>query len=195
MSNPEVARFVRARAQRIPEGERNEGHYTWSVKPCEIRSATGEDVAAIAEIYAHYVRTSTVTFEFDPPDAAETARRMDAVRELGFPFLVAELDGRVVGYASAKQFRPRPAYRFTAENSIYVAPAHLGRGVGRQLLTALIDGCRNAGARQMIALMVGENPASVAFHAAHGFEHAGVLRSVGFKFDRWLDLTLMQRAL
>jgi L-amino acid N-acyltransferase YncA len=165
------------------------------VKPCEIRSATGEDVAAIAEIYAHYVRTSTVTFEFDPPDAAETARRMDAVRELGFPFLVAELDGRVVGYASAKQFRPRPAYRFTAENSIYVAPAHLGRGIGRQLLTALIDGCRNAGAKQMIALMVGDNPASVAFHAAHGFEPAGVLRSVGFKFDQWLDLTLMQRAL
>jgi L-amino acid N-acyltransferase YncA len=162
---------------------------------CAIRPATDQDAVAVAEIYSHYVRTTTVTFEFDAPDTAETLRRIADVRAQGFPWLIAEDRGRLVGYASAKQFRPRPAYRFTVENSIYVAPGCEGRGIGRQLLTALIDGCRDSGAKQMIALMVGDNPASIAFHAAHGFDHAGILRNVGFKFERWLDLTLMQRAL
>jgi L-amino acid N-acyltransferase YncA len=162
---------------------------------CEIRSATDRDAEAVAEIYSHYVRNTTFTFEFDSPDQAEILHRIHSVREAGFPYVVAELEGRVIGYASAKQFRPRPAYRFTVEDSIYVAAGSEGLGIGHQLLTRLLDDCRNAGAKQMIALMVGENPASVAFHAAHGFEHSGTLRSVGFKFNRWLDLTLMQRAL
>ena len=165
------------------------------MQACEIRSATDSDADAVAEIYSHYVCNTTFTFEFDSPDAAEILHRMHEVRKSGFPYLVAELDGRVVGYASAKQFRPRPAYRFTVEDSIYVAAGAEGRGIGHQLLVRLIEECRNGGAKQMIALMVGENPASVAFHASHGFEHSGILRSVGFKFERWLDLTLMQRAL
>ena len=100
-----------------------------------------------------------------------------------------------MGYASAKQFRPRPAYRFTVEDSIYIAAGAEGRGIGRLLLTRLIEECRAAGAKQMIGLMVGDNPASVAFHRAHGFEQTRILRSAGCKFERWLDLTLMQRAL
>src|ERR1019366_7617223 len=103
---------------------------------CAIRPTTDQDAVAVAEIYGHYVRTTTVTFEFDPPDAAETLRRIADVRAQGFPYLIAEDQGRIVGYACAKQFRPRPAYRFTVENSIYVAPGCEGRRIGRQLLTA-----------------------------------------------------------
>ena len=162
---------------------------------CQVRPAIDRDAAVIAEIYDHYVRNTTFTFEFDSPDTAEILHRMHSIQQAGFPYLVAELDSRIVGYASAKQFRPRPAYRFTVEDSIYVAAGSEGHGIGHQLLTRLLDDCRIAGAKQMIALMVGENPASVAFHAAHGFAHSGILRSVGFKFNRWLDLTLMQRTL
>ena len=162
---------------------------------CRIRPAVAVDAAAVAEIYSHFVRATTFTFELDAPDAAEMLCRMEDVQRQGFPYLVAEAEGRVVGFASAKQFRPRPAYRFTVEDTIYVDPAWSGRGIGHELLTALIDGCRDAGAKRMIALKVGENPASIAFHAAHGFVLAGVLREVGFKFERWLDLTLMQRTL
>ena len=162
---------------------------------CKIRAAVAADAAAVAEIYSHFVHNTTFTFEFDAPGAAEMLLRMEDVQRQGFPYLVAEAEGRVVGFASAKQFRPRPAYRFTVEDTIYVDPAWSGRGIGRELLTALIDGCRNAGAKRMVALMVGENPASIGFHAAHGFVQAGVLREVGFKFERWLDLTLMQRTL
>jgi L-amino acid N-acyltransferase YncA len=159
---------------------------------CEIRAAVAADATAVAEIYSHFVRNTTFTFEFDAPDAAEMLQRMEDVQRQGFPYLVAEAEGRVVGFASAKQFRPRPAYRFTVEDTIYVDPPWGGRGIGHELLTALIGGCRDAGAKRMVALMVGENPASIAFHAAHGFVQAGVLREVGFKFERWLDLTLMQ---
>jgi L-amino acid N-acyltransferase YncA len=162
---------------------------------CTIRPAASEDVVAVAALYAYFVRTSTATFELDPPDAAEIARRMEAVHQLGLPYLVAEQDRRIVGYGYATQFRPRPAYRFTVEDSVYVDPASARRGIGRQLLTTLIEASRKAGARQMIASIGGENPASVALHAAHGFEPAGILRAVGFKFDQWLDVTLMQRSL
>jgi L-amino acid N-acyltransferase YncA len=162
---------------------------------CTIRAATTDDASAIAAIFGHFVLTSTAAFELDPPDAVEIRRRMEAIRDLGHPYLVAELDNQLVGYAYANQFRPRPAYRFTVEDSVYVDPAYLGRGIGRQLLKTLIEASSKAGASQMIAAIGGENPASIALHAAHGFEHVGVLRAVGFKFEQWLNVTLMQRSL
>jgi L-amino acid N-acyltransferase YncA len=161
----------------------------------QIRPATASDAAAIADIYQYYVRTTTSNFEFDPPNAAEIAERMQAVRKANLPYLVAESEGKVVAYAYASQFRPRAAYRFTVENTLYVDKNWVGRGIGRQLLVALIGACREAGAKQMIAGLGGENPASEALHRSLGFERIGVLRNVGFKFERWLNLTLMQRAL
>ena len=161
----------------------------------EIRPATVDDAVAIAEIYALYVRTSTVTFELDPPPAEEIVRRMQGIRELGLPYLVAEDGGRVIAYAYAGQFRPRPAYRFTIEDSIYIAPSHVGRGLGRRLLATLLDRGREAGARQMVGGFSGENPASLALHVSFGFHLVGVFRSVGFKFDQWIDVTWMQRAI
>lgn len=162
---------------------------------CEIRPATLQDAEAVAAIYAHYVLTTTHNFEFEPPDAAEIARRMSAVFDASLPYLVAEQHGRIVAFACASQFRPRPAYRFAVENSVYVDKDRLGRGIGHQLLVVLMDRCREAGMTQMIAGMGGHHPASVAFHAAHGFTLVGVCRNVGRKFDQWLDLTLMQREL
>jgi phosphinothricin acetyltransferase len=162
---------------------------------CTIRAATTGDASAIAEIYAHYVRTSTATFELDPPSAVEIGRRMTAIFDLGLPYLVAEHEDRILGYAYAAQFRPRPAYRFAVENSVYVEADHLRQGIGRLLLKPLIEQCNKAGARQMIAGISGDNPASIALHATLGFAPVGVLRGVGFKFEKWLDVTLMQRAL
>jgi L-amino acid N-acyltransferase YncA len=160
-----------------------------------IRAATPSDAVAIAAIYAHYVATGTATFELDAPDAAEVVFRMNDIAALGLPYLVAELEGTIAGYGYATQFRRRPAYRFTVEDSVYVDSNFAGRGIGRLLLSELIDRCREAGFRQMIAVIAGENPASVALHGALGFAHRGVLKDVGFKFDRWVDVTLMQRAL
>jgi len=162
---------------------------------CTIRAATTGDAYAIAAIYSHYVRTSTATFELDPPSAVEMGRRMTAIYDLGLPYLVAEHEDRLLGYAYATQFRPRPAYRFSVENSLYVDADRLHQGIGRQLLKPLIEACNKAGARQMIAGISGDNPASIALHASLGFGQVGVLRSVGFKFEQWLDVTLMQRAL
>ena len=160
-----------------------------------MRPAVSGDAAAIACIYAGFVRDTTVTLELDPPDAAEIAGRMEAVRELGLPYLVAELDGVVAGYGYASSFRPRPGYRFTVEDSIYVDPTFPRRGVGSALLRGVIAGAQAAGARQMIAVIGGGNGASIAFHAAHGFAVVGTLACVGYKFDRWVDVTMMQRAL
>ena len=160
-----------------------------------IRMAGAEDVPPIAAIYASYVLTSAATFELEPPDADEIGRRMRSVVEGGFPYLVAEMDGVVAGYAYASAFRAREAYRFTVEDSVYVRAEYAGRGVGRELLKELMERCRVAGCRQMIAVIGGMNPASVAIHKAMGFAHVGVLREVGFKFDAWQDVTLMQRRL
>lgn len=161
-----------------------------------IEDCQEQHVEAIQSIYAHYVGTSLATFETEAPPMPEMLRRrMDLVRA-GYPYLVAMLDGRVVGYAHASSYRPRAAYRFTVENSVYVAAAHHGQGIGRQLLEALIAQCAHRGYRQVVAV-IGDsgNSASIGLHQALGFEHTGTLRDVGSKFGRWVDTVLMQRSL
>ncbi len=161
-----------------------------------IRAARPGDVDAIAAIYGHHVTHGTGSFELEAPTVAEMAKRMHAITEGGYPWLVAARDGKVLGYAYAGIYRPRLAYRFAAEDSVYLAPEAIGQGVGRALLAALIDSCTERGHRQMLAV-IGDsaNAASIGLHAAFGFTHVGVLKSVGRKFDRWLDVVLMQRAL
>jgi L-amino acid N-acyltransferase YncA len=163
--------------------------------PPAIRPATVADSSPIADIYAHYVSTSTATLELEPPDTAEIAQRMADVTSRGLPYLVAEVDGVVAGYGYAGAFRPRPGYRFTVEDSVYLRPEFGGRGLGRLLLGELIRASKAAGCHQMIGVIGGENPASIAMHRAMGFVDVGVLRSVGFKFGNWVDVTLMQREL
>jgi phosphinothricin acetyltransferase len=161
-----------------------------------IRDSRDEDVAAIQSIYAHHVRHGSASFELEPPDAIEMARRRTDVLDNGFPYLVAEVDGQLLGYAYVNFFRTRPAYRFSVENSIYIDEAARGRGLGRRLLEALILRAEAAGARQMIAV-IGDsaNTASIGLHAACGFRFAGLLQASGWKFGRWVDTVLMQRPL
>jgi phosphinothricin acetyltransferase len=162
-----------------------------------IRAALPQDIPAVAAIYAHAVEHGTASFELEPPTEAEIARRREALVESGYPYLAAELDGRVAGYAYAAAYRSRPAYRWTVEDSIYVAPDLQRRGVGRALLGNLIAASARAGFRQMIAV-IGDSPRqepSIALHAALGFRLVGTLDAVGFKHGRWLDTVLMQRAL
>jgi len=162
----------------------------------EPRPSTEQDIPAITAIYAHYVRTHLATCEIDPPDEHEMARRRLDVVGRGLPHLVAEVDGEVAGYAYASPYRPRPAYRFTVEDSIYIHPAHAGKGLGRLLLSSLLTACEQAGCRQMIAVIGdSDNAASIGLHSALGFRQVGVLRSVGMKFGRWVDSVLMQRAI
>jgi phosphinothricin acetyltransferase len=162
----------------------------------EFREARERDFETIAAIYAHQVRTGTASFEIEPPDLSEMMRRWRQVTALHLPYLVAVADERVIGYAYAGPYRPRPAYRFTVEDSVYIAEHARGRGIGRGLLERLIEDSERAGARQMIAVIGdGGNTASIRVHAALGFAHIGVLKSVGNKFSRWLDVVLMQRAL
>jgi L-amino acid N-acyltransferase YncA len=164
--------------------------------PLAIRPATSADIPAIARIYAHAVEHGTASFELTPPDAAEMAQRMQALLAGDFPYLVAEENGSVLGYAYAALYRARPAYRFTLEDSVYIAPDRQGRGIGRALLAALIEASTARGFRQMIAVIGdSEQAASIALHAALGFAYVGTLPNVGFKFGRWLDTVLMQRAL
>ncbi|ODV14170.1 MAG: GNAT family N-acetyltransferase [Rubrivivax sp. SCN 70-15] len=161
-----------------------------------IRPSLDADLAAITAIYAENVLGGTGTFEIDAPDAAEMARRRADVLAKGLPWLVAEAEGRVLGYAYANHFRPRLAYRFCVEDSIYLAASAQGRGVGRLLLAELVARCEALGARQMLAV-IGDaaNAGSIGVHRALGFEPAGVLKAAGWKFERWLDVILMQRAL
>lgn len=161
-----------------------------------LRPSTLADLPAITAIYAEAVLHGTGTFELDPPDEAEMARRRDDVLSKGLPWLVAQRDGQVLGYAYANPFRPRKAYRFCLEDSIYLHPDARGQGLGRLLLTELIGRCEAAGARQMLAV-IGDaaNAGSIGVHAALGFHHTGVLKASGWKFGRWLDVVLMQRAL
>jgi phosphinothricin acetyltransferase len=161
-----------------------------------IRPALASDIPAITRIYAHAVLHGTATFELEPPTEAEMLRRFDKLRAGGFPYVVAEIGGAVGGYAYAGAFRERPAYRFTVEDSIYIAPERHKRGIGRALLNRLIANSEAAGFRQMIAVIGDSAQAgSIALHRSCGFRNAGVFEAVGFKFGRWLDTVQMQRAL
>lgn len=161
-----------------------------------VRPAVAADMAQIQAIYAHHVRASLATFEVEPPAIAEMTRRHADVVGRGLPYLVAELDGRLLGYGYAAPYRARPAYRFTVENSIYVAEDSRGHGVGRAVLAAVIARCADLGYRQMVAV-IGDsaNAASIGLHQSLGFRQVGLLPAVGFKFGRWVDSVLMQRAL
>ena len=164
--------------------------------PLVLRDSTAADIAACAAIYREAVRNGTGTFELDEPDDAEMARRRDAILAQGLPWLVAERDGQVLGYAYANQFRPRQAYRFCVEDSIYLAPAARGQGVGKLLLVELVGRCERLGIRQMLAVIGdADNKGSISVHRACGFEHSGVFKAAGWKFDRWLDVVMMQRRL
>lgn len=160
-----------------------------------VRTARSDDAAAIAAIYAHHVAHGTASFDTEPRSDADVAARITECSTRGWPFLVADVGGEVIGYAYATQFRDRPAYRSTCENSIYVSPKHVGRGVGTLLLDALVKAAADAGFRQMIAVIGGAEPASVALHAKSGFVEAGRMRSVGRKFGLWLDTLYMQLSL
>jgi len=159
----------------------------------EIRPATEADLPAITKIYEHAVLEGTATFELTAPDLAEMTRRFKALKDGGYPYLVAGFDGRVAGYAYAGPYRPRPAYRFTVENSIYLDPATHRRGIGLKLLQCLIDECEKRGYRQMIAV-IGDsaNAGSIGVHTRCGFQMIGTHPDVGLKFGRWLDTVMMQ---
>ncbi|WP_203076075.1 GNAT family N-acetyltransferase [Falsiroseomonas ponticola] len=162
-----------------------------------IRDSRDADVPVLASIYGHWVTHGLASFELDPPDPAEMARRRQAVLAGGYPYLVAEgADGRVLGYAYASAYRTRPAYRFAVENSIYVAPDAGRGGVGSALLAALVEACTARGFRLMVAV-IGDsgNAASIGLHARAGFAHAGMLPAVGWKHGRWVDSVLMTRPL
>jgi len=161
-----------------------------------IRPAQPRDLAVITAIYDDAVRHGTASFELDPPDQAEMARRYETLHAGGYPYLVAELNGDVVGYAYAGPYRARPAYRWTIEDSIYIAPQAQRRGIGRALLARLIADAEAGGFRQMIAV-IGDtaNTGSVEVHRTAGFRLVGTFDNVGFKFGRWLDTVLMQREL
>ena len=161
-----------------------------------IRDARDADIPAIASIYGHHVLHGLASFETEAPGAQEMARRRTEILARNFPYLVAELDGRVAGYAYANHYRTRFAYRFSVEDSIYVDPACVGRGVGNKLLAALIAECGKRGFRQMIAV-IGDsgNLPSIRLHQACGFTLTGSFKSIGFKHGRWVDSVLMQRAL
>lgn len=161
-----------------------------------IRPSTDADLDAITAIYADAVLTGTGTFELEPPDMAEMARRRADVLSKALPWLVAEADGQVLGYAYANHFRPRLAYRFCLEDSIYLHRDARGRGVGTLLLAELMARCEAAGARQMLAVIGdSQNAGSIGVHRRLGFEHVGVMKSAGWKFERWLDVVVMQRGL
>ena len=157
-----------------------------------IREVEDSDAEAIAAIYAHHVLNGTATYDVDPPSIEETVAKIGHITGKSWPFIVAEVEGVVGGYAYVTQFRDRAAYRFAAEDSIYVHPEWTGRGVGKALLKALIDRSLAYGFRTIIAVIGGAEPASIAVHASCGFRETGRLKAVGFKFDRWLDSMYMQ---
>jgi L-amino acid N-acyltransferase YncA len=161
-----------------------------------IRPATPADIPAITAIYGHSVKTGTASFELEPPSQAEMARRMALLTGEGYPYLACEGGGKLIGYAYAGAYRPRPGYRHTVEDSVYVSPDWPRRGVGRALLRALIAECEALGFRQMIAV-IGDSRhlASIALHESEGFAVVGRLASVGHKFGQWIDCVLMQRPL
>jgi len=161
-----------------------------------VRPATSADITAIAAIYRPSVLTGTASFELEPPDEAEMLRRFAAIADAGYPYFVATLGDRVVGYAYASAYRTRPAYRFTVENSVYIAPEVQGKGVGTLLLKALIEAATAKGYRLMVAV-IGDsrNQGSITLHRNAGFTFCGTIHSVGYKFGRWLDSVIMERPL
>lgn len=158
-----------------------------------IRPATLADIPAITRIYGEFVSTGTASFELTPPDEAEMARRMQALFEGGYPYIVAQMSGTIAGYAYAGSYRPRPAYRFSVEDSIYIDARAQRRGIGRSLLQHLIEECERRGFRQMIAV-IGDSAQtpSIALHRALGFRMVGTVENVGYKFGRWLDSVVME---
>jgi len=164
--------------------------------PPVIRDARTADIPTITRIYGHAVIKGTASFEIEPPTEAEMTHRYDVLREGKFPYLVAEVEGAVAGYAYAGPYRTRPAYRWSVEDSIYVDPAAQRRGVGRALMTQLIQASEARGFRQMIAV-IGDSAqiASIELHRAAGFYYVGNIQNVGYKFGRWLDSVIMQRPL
>jgi L-amino acid N-acyltransferase YncA len=162
----------------------------------EIRPSNDGDVATIAAIYGYHVLHGTASFEEVPPKSDEIARRRLEVIACGLPYLVAELSGRVLGFCYAARYHSRLGYRFTLEDSIYVDAAEVGRGIGRALLTGLLERCTEQGYRQMVGVIgSSDNRASIGLHQSLGFARIGVLGAIGFKFGRWVDIVLMQRAL
>ncbi len=162
----------------------------------EVRDAIEADIATIQKIYRHYVLDSVATFEETPPSRDEMAARRASLVAAGMPYLVATLGDELVGYSYVTPYRGRPAYRYTVENSVYIADAHRGRGLGRLLLSSLIARCEAGLWRQMIAVIAdGDNTGSTALHQKLGFHHVGTLEAVGFKFGRWVDTVVMQREL
>ena len=160
-----------------------------------IRPYSPADIPAVTRIYGHYVRDTVITFETEEPSEAEMANRFSTIAGKGHPLLIAEQDGEVIGYAYASTYRPREAYRFTCEDSIYLAPDAVGKGLGGLLLGRLIDDSRKAGLRQMLAVITAERANSIRLHEKHGFRFIGRYEALGYKFDRWLDIVHMQRAL
>ena len=159
------------------------------------RAFAWSDVPAIAAIYAHYVRETTITFETEVPSEAGMAERFGKMADLGHPVLIAEDAGKVIGYAYASFYRPRAAYRFTCEDSIYLDKEAVGQGIGGELLARLLEASRAAGFRQMLAVITAERANSIRLHEKHGFRMIGRYEALGYKFDRWLDIVHMQKAL
>ena len=168
---------------------------TSSVSQCLVRPSTSADIPYITAIYARFVSTSTATFEIVAPNESEMLKRRQAVLDRDLPYLVAELEGYIVGFCYASQFRPREGYRYTVEDSIYVRPDCIGHGVGKRLLAELISECQAKGCHSMVACICGVNVSSVALHAALGFQQVGLLPEAGNKFGEWLRLLIMQRPL
>lgn len=154
-----------------------------------------DDIPAVTAIYGHYVRETVITFETEAPGEAEMAGRFAAIAGRGHPLLIGEMDGVVIGYAYASTYRPREAYRFTCEDSIYLAPTAVGRGIGSTMLARLIEDSSKAGLKQMLAVITAERENSIRLHERHGFRTIGRYEALGYKFDRWLDIVHMQRAL
>jgi len=161
-----------------------------------VRAATAADAEALAAIYGHHVLHGFGTFEEDPPAPAEMETRRAAIADRGLPYLVAEEAGQMLGFAYAGPFRPRQAYRYTLEDSVYIAPDAIGKGVGRMVLSAVIAACEALGIRQLVAV-IGDsgNAASIGLHRSLGFVDAGVGKSFGFKHGRWVDIVWMQKSL
>jgi len=165
-------------------------------EPPLVRDSRDDDVAAITAIYGYHVLNGVASFEEAPPNEDEMRRRRADIVTRGLPYLVAERDGQVVGYCYACPFRPRIGYRFTLEDSVYVAQTEVGRGIGRALLQPVLDRCSELGYRQMVAVIGGrETVGSIRLHERLGFTHVGAFSAIGFKFGRWIDTVLMQRAL